>query len=92
MGTNNKRKAELPSVINDDFPIKKNFVCPICGKQITGGKSKGNDGHYLYCHCASKCGIRYKRDEVHFMVFDLIRNISFNKHMGSYFRGLFEKR
>ncbi|MBP9792626.1 MAG: recombinase family protein [Flavobacterium sp.] len=85
-----KRNAKLPSVINDDFPIKKNLVCPICGKQITGSKSKGNGGHYLYYHCTSKCGIRYKRDEVHFMVFDLIRNISINKGMKSLYKAILE--
>lgn len=73
-----KRNAKLPSVINDDFPIKKNLVCPVCGKQITGSKSKGNGGYYYYYHCASTCKVRKKRDEVHFLINDMLSVVTLN--------------
>ncbi|WP_081907315.1 recombinase family protein [Flavobacterium gilvum] len=83
-----KRNAKLPSLINDDFPIKKNLICPKCGKQITGSKSLGNGGYYFYYHCKSKCGVRYKRDDVHSKLLELIRGISFNKGMGSLYKSV----
>jgi site-specific DNA recombinase len=85
-----KRKAKLPTLINDDFPIKKNLVCPVCYKQITGSKSKGNGGYYHYYHCTSKCGVRYKRDEVHSLLSELIKGISFNKGAKSLYKAVLE--
>ncbi|MNS70933.1 putative DNA-invertase from lambdoid prophage Rac [compost metagenome] len=57
--------AKFPSAINEDFPVKANLFCPVCGRQITGSKSKGNGGYYEYYHCKAKCGIRHKKQFVH---------------------------
>ena len=81
-----KRNAKLPSLINDDFPLKKNLICPKCNNQITGSKSLGNGGYYFYYHCTSKCKVRYKRDDVHRKISELIKGISFNKGMESLYK------
>ena len=75
-----KRKigAKLPSTINDDFPIKANLLCPVCGKQITGSKSKGNGGYYEYYHCNSKCGVRHNKKAVHESIEKLLDEVSLN--------------
>ena len=88
--TGRKRNAKLPSVVNEDFPLKKNIICPVCGKQITGSKSKGNGGYYHYYHCKSKCGSRYKRDEVHFLIKDLLTQITINPSVKNAFKAILE--
>ena len=88
--TGRKRNAKLPSVINDDFPLKKNFICPRCGKQITGSKSKGNGGYYYYYHCTSKCKVRYKKDEVHFLIKDLLSEISIRPNVKNLYKAILE--
>ena len=88
--TGRKRKAKLPSVVNDDFPLKKNFICPKCGKQITGSKSKGNGGYYYYYHCASACKVRHKKDEVHFLIKDLLSEISINPSVKNLYKAILE--
>jgi site-specific DNA recombinase len=76
-----KANTKMPSTVNNDFPIKANLICPTCGKQITGSKSKGNGGHYEYYHCTSKCKVRYKRDQVHERVKDMLNKDSLNANI-----------
>ncbi|WP_313805557.1 recombinase family protein [Flavobacterium sp.] len=85
-----KRKAKLPSVVNEDFPLKKNIICPVCGKQITGSKSKGNGGYYFYYHCTSTCKVRHKRDEVHIIIKDMLSQITINAGIKNLFKAILE--
>ena len=73
--------AKLPSIVNLDFPIKANLICPICGKQITGSKSKGNGGHYEYYHCTSKCRVRYKKEYIHDRIKEMLNKASLNSNV-----------
>ncbi|WP_081709385.1 recombinase family protein [Flavobacterium cauense] len=88
--TGRKRNAKLPSVDNEEFPLRKNIVCPVCGKQITGSKSKGNGGYYFYYHCSSKCKVRYRRDEVHFVIKDMLSQIAINPNLKNLFKAVLE--
>ena len=85
-----KRKAKFPSIVNDDFPLKKNFICPKCGKQITGSKSKGNGGYYYYYHCKSSCKVRHKKEEVHFLIKDLLSEISISPNVKKLYKAILE--
>ncbi|MEE1897441.1 recombinase family protein [Flavobacterium rakeshii] len=76
-----KKGAKLPSTINVNFPIKKNLVCPKCGKQITGSRSKGNGGYYEYYHCTSKCKVRLKKQTVHNNLISLLNDSSLNSNI-----------
>ena len=78
--------AKFPTSINDLFPLRGNFVCPNCGKQITASKSKGNGGHYEYYHCKSKCKIRLKKEVVHDRVQGLLNTISLNNNVKELFK------
>ena len=73
--------AKLPSTINDDFPIKANLICPNCGKQITGSKSKGNGGNYEYYHCNTKCGVRHRKQAVHEAIKQLLDEVSVSENV-----------
>lgn len=73
--------AKLPSAINEDFPVKANLSCPVCGKQITGSKSKGNGGYYEYYHCNSKCGVRHKKQFVHDNIKETLDEVSLNANV-----------
>jgi site-specific DNA recombinase len=80
--------AKFPSSENDLFPLRGNFVCPNCGKQITASKSKGNGGHYEYYHCKSSCKIRLKKDVVHTRVKELLNEISLDENVKELFKGV----
>ncbi len=78
-----KKNSKMPSIINEDFPIKANLVCPVCGKQITGSKSRGNGGLYEYYHCTAKCKVRYKKNHVHEMIKVKLNEVSLNANIVS---------
>jgi site-specific DNA recombinase len=80
--------AKFPTSINDLFPLRGNFVCPNCGKQITASKSKGNGGHYEYYHCKASCKIRLKKDVVHDRVKELLNKISLDENVKELFKGV----
>jgi DNA invertase Pin-like site-specific DNA recombinase len=80
--------AKFPTSINDLFPLRGNFVCPNCGKQITASKSKGNGGHYEYYHCKSTCRIRLKKEVVHERVQTLLNNMTLNNNVKELFKGV----
>ncbi|KAF2336313.1 recombinase family protein [Flavobacterium daemonense] len=73
--------AKFPSSENDLFPLRGNFICPNCGKQVTASKSKGNGGHYEYYHCKSSCKIRLKKDLVHDRIKELLNKISLDENV-----------
>ena len=85
-----KRNAKMPSVVNENFPLKKNLICPVCNKQITGSKSKGNGGFYYYYHCKSKCKVRYKKDEVDNSILEILGKISFSNDVKSLYKAILE--
>ena len=78
--------AKFPSAESELFPLKANFICPKCGKQITASKSKGNGGHYEYYHCKSSCKIRFKKEVVHDRVQELLNTISLNENAKELFK------
>lgn len=71
--------AKLPSMINENFPIKSNLICPNCGKQITGSKSKGNGGSYEYYHCNTRCGVRHRKQSIHESIERMLDEASISK-------------
>ncbi|MFH6965825.1 recombinase family protein [Flavobacterium sp. FlaQc-28] len=80
--------AKFPTSVNDLFPLRGNFVCPNCGKQITASKSKGNGGSYEYYHCKSSCKIRIKKEVVHDRVKELLNEISLDENVKELFKGV----
>lgn len=80
--------AKFPTSVNDLFPLRGNFVCPSCGKQITASKSKGNGGHYEYYHCKSSCKIRLKKEVVHERIQNLLNTISLNENAKELFKAV----
>ena len=48
-----RRRGEpkLEKRINPDLFLRKFLICPVCGHSITGGRSRGNGGHYTYYFC-----------------------------------------
>lgn len=78
--------AKFPTSESELFPLKSNFICPTCGRQITASKSKGNGGHYEYYHCKSSCKIRLKKEVVHNRVQELLNTISLNENVKELFK------
>ena len=78
--------AKFPTSENELFPLRGNFICPNCGKQITASKSKGNGGHYEYYHCKSSCRIRLQKEVVHQRIQNLLNTISLNENVKELFK------
>lgn len=48
-----------------EFPLRGFFVCPKCGKVLTGSKSKGRNRYYAYYHCYGGCNYRISNQKLH---------------------------
>jgi site-specific DNA recombinase len=59
-----KRKQGTKFVSLDQLPLRGYLLCSRCNRVLTGSASKGRKQHYYYYHCSSKCGCRYKAEEV----------------------------
>ena len=78
--------AKFPTTESELFPLKSNFICPNCGKQITASKSKGNGGQYEYYHCKASCKIRLSKELVHSRVQNLLNSVSLNENVKELFK------
>ena len=59
-----KREVKPRIVSTDNLPLRGFLECPKCSRTLTGSASKGRTHYYYYYHCTSKCGVRFKADEV----------------------------
>jgi site-specific DNA recombinase len=59
-----KRQQGTKFVSLDQLPLRGYLLCSRCNRVLTGSASKGRKQHYYYYHCSSKCGCRYKAEEV----------------------------
>jgi len=50
--------------INDQFPLRRYLICPICGRRLCGSYSTGRNQKYPYYHCSSKCKTRFNADVI----------------------------
>ena len=58
-----KKKIQRTKLkVDDRIPLRGFLVCPRCGRLLTGSGSKGRKHRYLYYHCSSACGVRYRAD------------------------------
>lgn len=80
--------AKFPTSESEFFPLRGNFICPNCGKQITASRSKGNGGHYYYYHCKSSCKIRLKKELVHDRIQNVLNTISLNENSKKLFKAI----
>lgn len=48
----------------NELVLRGHLICPQCGKLLTGSASRGRSARYYYYHCNSKCGVRFKSENV----------------------------
>ena len=54
-----RSRTYLPkAVAAKPFPLRGFFICPVCGKILTGSISKGRHKYYPYYHCSAGCKYR----------------------------------
>lgn len=46
------------------LPLRGHLVCPVCGRRLTGSRSKGRSKYYWYYHCQSACGTRHRAPDL----------------------------
>jgi site-specific DNA recombinase len=54
----------FPIATPKDLPLRNFIKCPKCTRMLTGSASKGRSTYRVYYHCTSKCGVRYRAEEV----------------------------
>lgn len=47
-----------------ELPLRGFLICPICGKVLTGSKSRGRNKYYAYYHCFGACSQRFRAEDV----------------------------
>ncbi|EHQ24803.1 recombinase family protein [Mucilaginibacter paludis] len=65
-----KRQQGTKIMSKDELPLRGFLLCSKCTRVLTGSASKGRKQYYYYYHCCSKCGCRYKAEEVNQLFFD----------------------
>ena len=71
----NTKKKDVPKVTicnPDDLPLRGFINCPKCTRTLTGSASKGKSRYYLFYHCKSSCGVRYRAEEINDWFKDLL--------------------
>ncbi|HEX8377628.1 MAG TPA: recombinase family protein [Pedobacter sp.] len=68
-----KRQQGTKVVSIDELPLRGFLLCSKCTRVLTGSASKGRNQYYYYYHCSTKCGCRYKANEVNHVFFEEIR-------------------
>lgn len=57
-----KRHYKPKFVANAVLPLRGFLICPVCGKILTGSKSKGKTKEYFYYHCIRPCRCRFRAE------------------------------
>lgn len=52
------------SITLPELPLRGFLICPVCGKILTGSKSRGRNQYYAYYHCFGGCKQRFPAEEV----------------------------
>jgi site-specific DNA recombinase len=59
-----KKQTGAKIMSDDELPLRGFLLCSKCTRVLTGSASKGRKQYYYYYHCSSKCGCRYKAEDV----------------------------
>jgi site-specific DNA recombinase len=59
-----KRQLGTKIISIDELPLRGFLLCSKCTRILTGSASKGRKQYYYYYHCSTKCGCRYKSEDV----------------------------
>lgn len=59
-----KKEYGLPIATPDELILRNFLKCPRCHRMLTGSASKGRTTYRVYYHCRSKCGARFRTEEV----------------------------
>jgi len=60
-----KRHQLITGNQNEMYPLRGHLICPKCGRNLTGGASKGRSKKYPYYNCTPSCGFRNPVDDAH---------------------------
>ncbi|WP_423147342.1 recombinase family protein [Rubrolithibacter danxiaensis] len=71
-----KRQQGTKIMSPDELPLRGFLLCTRCTRVLTGSASKGRNQYYYYYHCSSKCGCRYKAEEVNEVFFNEIKRFA----------------
>lgn len=85
------------NVNDEEFPLRRWVKCPVCGRPLTGSKSKSKSGKYHpYYHCYySKCSLRGKTirpSELHKDFENLLTQITPNESLLNLAQALIDEK
>lgn len=68
-----KKQTGTKIMSEDELPLRGFLLCSKCTRILTGSASKGRKQYYHYYHCSSKCGCRYKAEDINQLFFNEIK-------------------
>ena len=89
-------KGKSPAAIfrkdaNSDFPLRGHVICPSCGRNLTGSRSKGRNAYHYYYHCQTPCKTRYRKAHMHDAMKTFLQSISIPEEQITLFKILIER-
>lgn len=76
---NGKKRTFKTKIFSDEkLPLRGFLACTRCNRTLCGSASKGRNNYYHYYHCSSKCGCRYKAEEVNKQFVQFLDDYSLN--------------
>lgn len=61
----------------EELPLRGMLVCPVCGRNLTGSRSRSRNGnYYFYYHCQNDCKVRFNASEMDEKLFEHLKSIT----------------
>jgi site-specific DNA recombinase len=74
--TNKAKKVPTNNLRREEFPMRGFLKCGVCGRNLTGSKSKGRHGGlFYYYHCKGECKTRFRAEKANEAILDLLTQI-----------------
>ena len=72
------RQQKNKNIEHDELPLRGFITCSVCGKVMTGSRSRGHNGNrYFYYHCVTPCKSRYPSGNLNKKIEALIAKVNF---------------
>lgn len=73
---NKKRVVPVNNLRREEYPLRGNLQCHVCGKILTGSKATNRHGTtYYYYHCQGGCKVRFKAKDANSRLLEILKMI-----------------
>ena len=80
------------NIHNQELPLRGFLKCSKCGSNITGSRSRSQNGNYFYYyHCQNGCKERFRADIAHKKLSDLLDSIEFDDRISNIYKSILKE-